>query len=151
MSKHIPKPLDCLTVREAKARVYLDPWQDKVGSTLSSGLLGPDSELFEIRPLDFKAYAALDSSRKIVQCWVRLAPRLNHIDIKEPMFVPMAMCDYMSCHPSIVVLDQLRLPFKSGASLTHKVCIHRSEGFDVSEELGFDFKLSLSSSQKDFS
>lgn len=91
-------------------------------------------ELFELRPVNFEAFAAMDSSTdsQKIQCWARLAPHLQHIQIKEPMFVPITICDYLACFPTIIALNQRRVRFTAGASLTHRVTIHRSKGFDVS-------------------
>jgi hypothetical protein len=154
MDSTIPKPLDCLTIKEARAGLpFMDPWLDKHGSALDLITLKPKGELFELRPVDFESYGAMNSKSKKMQCWARLAPHLHRnlycnftlttslfiryldIDIKEPMFVPITICDYLACQPVITVLDQQRLHFRAGASITHKVYIHRTTGFNVSLSL----------------
>ncbi|KAI6191195.1 hypothetical protein M3Y97_00201500 [Aphelenchoides bicaudatus] len=130
MPNDIPHPLDCLPIKEAQTHAFLDTWTKKWGSSLNTATLENESELFEIRPVNFESYCGLNSDFQKMQAWLRLAPHLQDIELKDPMFVPLTVCDYLACQPSITALDQRHIHFTSGASLTHKVCIHRTKGFN---------------------
>jgi hypothetical protein len=71
--------MECLTIKEAKKQAYLDSWTEKFGNALNTTKLGLDFEFFELRPVNFEAFAGLDSSKKTMWCWARLATHLQGI------------------------------------------------------------------------
>jgi hypothetical protein len=82
MPIEIPGPLNCRPIKEAYEQEYLDPWIKEWGSTLDTVRLGPDSELFEIRPVDFAAYSGMDPKAQITLAWLRLASHLQGNNLK---------------------------------------------------------------------
>ncbi|KAI6226894.1 hypothetical protein M3Y95_00669500 [Aphelenchoides besseyi] len=128
----IPKPLDCLELKSGKSTLHLDSWLQKYGNnSLNVAKLDEKSEIFELRPVDLNTFGGLNSDQKVIRCWARLAESLRKVEIKEPLFVPMAISDFLSCHPAIVALDQMRIRFTSGASLSHRCTFHRHNRFDA--------------------
>lgn len=60
---------------------------------------------------------------------------LADMRIEEPLLTAMIASDYLSGHPVLIALDQRRVHFTSGASVSHQCIFYEHDQLDVRSSL----------------